>query len=56
MDENKHRKLLFLSLFSYKLLTACCQGYELGEKLDTVEKAGVVEVGEDVGETGERVG
>ena len=29
---------------SPKLLAACYQGYELGERLDTVEKAGVVEV------------
>jgi len=42
--------------FFYKLLAACCQGYELGERLDTVEKAGVVEVGEDVRETGDGIG
>jgi len=41
---------------TYKLLAACCQGYELGERLDTVEKAGVVEVGEDFRETGGGVG
>ena len=38
--------------FFYKLLAAYCQGYELGERLDTVEKAGVMEVGGDVRETG----
>jgi len=40
----------------YKLLAACCKGYELGERLDTVENTGVIEVGEDVRETGEGVG
>ena len=39
--------IIFIFYF-YKLLAACCPGYELGERLDTVEKAGVVEVGEEV--------
>ena len=56
-----HASLFFLyslerHFFFYKLLAACCQGYELGERLDTVEKAGVVEVGEDVRETGDGIG
>ena len=42
----------FCLFYFYKLLAACCQGYELGERLDTVEKAGAVEVGEDVREPG----
>jgi len=42
--------------YFYKLLAACYQGYELGERLDTVEKDSVVEVGEDVRETGGGVG
>ena len=42
----------FFFIYFQKLLAACCQGFELGERLDTVEKAGVVEVGEDVRETG----
>jgi len=42
----------FIYLFHFhKLLAACCQRYELGERFDTVEKAGVVEVGEDMRET-----
>jgi len=42
----------FLLINFYKLLVACCQDYELNERLDRVEKANVVEVGEDVRETG----
>jgi len=38
------------------LLAACCQGYELNERLDTAKKVGGVEVGEDVRETGGGVG
>jgi len=49
--------IFFIYLFYfYKLLAACCQGYELSERLDTVEKVGVVKVGEDVRETGVGVG
>jgi len=48
--------LFFIYIHIYKLLAACCQGYELGERLDTVEKAGVVEVGEDVRDTGGGIG
>ena len=35
------RLTLFISFlfYFYKLLAACYQGYELGERLDTVEKA-----------------
>ena len=43
---------MFFLINFCKLLAACCQGYEFGERLDTVEKAGVVGVGEDVRETG----
>ena len=42
--------------YFYKLQAACCQGYELGQRLDMVEKVGVVKVGEDVRETGGGVG
>jgi len=41
----------FFFFYFHKLLAACCQGNELGERLDTVEKVGAVEVGEDVRET-----
>jgi len=47
-------ELIYFFYFSFiftSYLAACCQGYELGERLDTVEKADVVEVG-DVKETG----
>ena len=44
--------IYFFIFYFYKLLAACCQGYEHDERLDTVGKAGVVEVGEDVRETG----
>jgi len=46
----------FILFYFYKLLAACCPGYELGERIDTVEKAGVVEVGEDLRETERGVG
>jgi len=39
--------IFFFSFYFYKLLAACCQGYELGGRLDTVEKADVVEVREE---------
>ena len=46
---------LYIHFFSfsyfYKLLAACCQGYEHDGRLDTMEKASAVEVGEDVRET-----
>jgi len=47
---------LFILVYFYKLLATFCQGYELGERLDTVEKAGMVEVGEDIRETEGGVG
>ena len=53
-DDYKCRN--FLVFHFHKLLAVCCQGYELGERLETVEKVGVVEVGEDARETGEGVG
>jgi len=46
-------RTFFFKFYFQKLLAACCQDYELGERFDTVEKADVVEVGEDVRETGE---
>jgi len=48
--------LFFFIFYFYKLLAACCQGYEIGERSDTVEKVDVVEIREDVRETGGGVG
>ena len=46
----------FSAFYFYKLQAPCCQGYELGEKLDTAKKSGVVEVREDARGTGGGVG
>jgi len=47
---------IFFKIYFHKLLAACCQGYELGWGLDTVEEVGTVEVGKDVRDTREGVG
>jgi len=54
MAENVSKS--FSLFYFYKLLAACYLSYELGERLDTVEKAGVVEVEVDVRKTGGAVG
>ena len=54
--KSKFRNFFEIVFHFDKLLAACCQRYELDERLDTVEKASVVEVGDDVRETGRGVG